>query len=142
MVTVFPPVGLDEHAIDLFEVHDAGLVAHRLDEGTQAEIARAAQGPSPERTDQSERFLGESHLWHEFKRFFGVPPQTFAPHHGGNHTAGLASRETPARRLPAPRQSSVAVTIHPSQVTQSRLDKKVAFRQLATIDYHASSLAG
>jgi hypothetical protein len=41
LVTVFPPVGLDEHAIDLFEVHDAGLVAHRLDQRAQARVAGA-----------------------------------------------------------------------------------------------------
>jgi hypothetical protein len=59
MVTVFPPVGLDEHAIDWFEVHDAGLVAHRFDEGTQAEIAGAAQEALAGADDQSQRFLGE-----------------------------------------------------------------------------------
>jgi hypothetical protein len=36
-------MGLDEDAVDLFEVHDAGLVADRFDERTQAEIAAAAQ---------------------------------------------------------------------------------------------------
>ena len=33
---------LDEHAIDLFEIDDAGLIAHRFDQGTQAEIADPA----------------------------------------------------------------------------------------------------
>ena len=28
LVTVFPPMGLDEHTVDLFEVHDAGLVTN------------------------------------------------------------------------------------------------------------------
>ena len=72
----------------------------------------------------------ESHLCHEFKRFYGVPPQAFAPLYGGNQAAGLASHETPALRLPTPlRQSSDAVSIHPSQVTPSRLNKNVAFKQ-------------
>src|SRR5258708_36686713 len=43
VVMVFPPMGLDEHAVDLLEVHDAGLVAHRFDERSQAQIAGAAQ---------------------------------------------------------------------------------------------------
>jgi len=36
-------VGLDEHAVDLFEIDDPDLIAHGLDQGTQTEIARAAQ---------------------------------------------------------------------------------------------------
>jgi len=32
LVTVFSPVGLDEDAVDLFEVDDAGLVAHGFDQ--------------------------------------------------------------------------------------------------------------
>ena len=43
MVTVFSPVGLHEDVVDLFEVHDAGLVAHGFDERAQAEVAGAAQ---------------------------------------------------------------------------------------------------
>jgi hypothetical protein len=43
----------------LFEVHDAGLVAHRFDEGTQAEIAGAAQEALAGADDESQRFLGE-----------------------------------------------------------------------------------
>ena len=31
-IAVFPPMGLDEHMVDLFEVGNAGLVAHRLDQ--------------------------------------------------------------------------------------------------------------
>jgi hypothetical protein len=31
-IAVFPPVGLNENAVDVFEVHDAGLVAHGFDE--------------------------------------------------------------------------------------------------------------
>ena len=36
-------MGLDEHPVDLFEVHDAGLVADGFDEGTEAQVAGAAQ---------------------------------------------------------------------------------------------------
>jgi len=32
LVTVLPPVGLDEHAVNLLEVDDPDLVAHRLNE--------------------------------------------------------------------------------------------------------------
>jgi hypothetical protein len=35
-------VGLDKDAINLLEVHDAGLVADGLDERTQTQIAGAA----------------------------------------------------------------------------------------------------
>jgi hypothetical protein len=38
-------VGLDEDAVDLFEVHDAGLVADGFNEGTQTQIAGPAQQP-------------------------------------------------------------------------------------------------
>lgn len=38
LVTVFNPVGLDEHAVELFEVHDAGPVADGFDECTETEI--------------------------------------------------------------------------------------------------------
>src|SRR5512139_1915210 len=43
LITVFPPVGLDEDAVDLLEIHDAGLVAHGFDERAQAEVAGATQ---------------------------------------------------------------------------------------------------
>jgi hypothetical protein len=52
-------VRLNEHAIDLFEVHDPGLVAHGFDEGAEAEIARAAQESLAGANDQGQRFLGE-----------------------------------------------------------------------------------
>jgi hypothetical protein len=38
LVTVFSPVGLDEDAIDLLEVHDTGLVADGFDERAQTEV--------------------------------------------------------------------------------------------------------
>jgi hypothetical protein len=43
LVTVFPPMGLDKHAVDLLEIDDAGLIADGLDEGAQAEVTGAAQ---------------------------------------------------------------------------------------------------
>lgn len=54
LVTVFPPVGLDEHAVDLFEVHDAGLVADRFDERAQAEVAGATQESLPGADDENQ----------------------------------------------------------------------------------------
>jgi hypothetical protein len=45
LITVFPPVGLDEDAVDLFEIDNAGLVADGFDERTQAEVAGPAQEP-------------------------------------------------------------------------------------------------
>lgn len=38
-VTVFSPMGLNDHGVDLFEIDGAGLVAHGFDYGRQAEIA-------------------------------------------------------------------------------------------------------
>jgi hypothetical protein len=37
------PMGLQQDAVDLFEVHDPDLVADGFDEGSQTEIAGAAQ---------------------------------------------------------------------------------------------------
>src|SRR5437016_12740478 len=42
-VTVFPPMRLNEDAVDLLEINEAGLVAHRFNEGAQAQVAGAAQ---------------------------------------------------------------------------------------------------
>jgi hypothetical protein len=30
VIAIFSPVGLDEHAVDVFEVHDTGLINERL----------------------------------------------------------------------------------------------------------------
>ena len=59
LVTVFPPVGLDEDAVDLFEVHDAGLVADGFDERAQAEVAGAAQQAFAGADDEGQGFRGE-----------------------------------------------------------------------------------
>ena len=56
LVTVFSPMGLNEDAVDLFEVHDAVLVADGFDERTQAEIAGAAQQAFAGTHDQGQRF--------------------------------------------------------------------------------------
>ena len=56
LVTVFPPMGLDEHAVDLFEVHDAGLVADGFDERAQAQVAGAAQQAFAGADDQGQGF--------------------------------------------------------------------------------------
>jgi hypothetical protein len=42
-VAVIAPVGLNEHTVDLFEIDDAHLIAHGLNEGGQTEIAGAPQ---------------------------------------------------------------------------------------------------
>ena len=52
-------MGLDEDAVDLFEVHDAGLVADGFDERTQAQVAGAAQESFAGADDQGQRFRGE-----------------------------------------------------------------------------------
>lgn len=59
VVTVFPPMGLDKHAVDLLEVHDASLVADRFDERTQAQVAGAAQESLAGTNDERQGFLGE-----------------------------------------------------------------------------------
>jgi len=43
-------VGLDEDAVDLFEIDQAGLVADRFDERTQQRLRVRRRRPSPERT--------------------------------------------------------------------------------------------
>ena len=45
--------------VDLFEVHDAGLVADRLDERAEAQVAGAAQEALAGADDQGQGFRGE-----------------------------------------------------------------------------------
>ena len=52
-------MGLDEDAVDLFEVHDAGLIADGFDERAQAEIAGASQQAFAGADDEREGFGGE-----------------------------------------------------------------------------------
>ena len=59
LVTVFSPVGLDEDAVDLFEVHDAGLVADGFDQRAQAQVAGAAQKAFAGADDEGQGFGGE-----------------------------------------------------------------------------------
>jgi len=56
---VFSPVGLNEDAVDLLEIDGAGLVAHGFDEGTNGEIAGAAEDSVPGAHDESESFGSE-----------------------------------------------------------------------------------
>jgi hypothetical protein len=44
-MVIFSPVRFNDDAVDLFDVHDAGLVADRFNERAQAQIAGAAQQP-------------------------------------------------------------------------------------------------
>jgi AraC-like DNA-binding protein len=76
-------------------------------------------------------FGNESHLCHEFKRFYGIPPQAFAPLYGVNHAP------MPCRAIPACSQSAVAdsnraakVTSFPHLRTMSHLDKNIASKGL------------
>lgn len=49
-------MGLNEDMVDLFEIHDAGLVADRFDERTQAQVAGAAQQAFAGTDDECQRF--------------------------------------------------------------------------------------
>src|ERR1017187_6306311 len=59
LVTVFPPMGLDEDAVDLFEVYNAGLVADGFDERTQAQVAGPTQQSFAGTDNEGEGFWGE-----------------------------------------------------------------------------------
>ncbi len=52
-------MGLEEDAVDLFEVDGAGLVAHGFDERAQAQVAGAAQEAFAGADDEREGFGGE-----------------------------------------------------------------------------------
>ena len=52
-------MGLDEDAVDLFEIDGSGLVADGFDQGTQTEIAGSAQESFAGADDQGQGFLGE-----------------------------------------------------------------------------------
>src|SRR5665213_1577086 len=73
LVTVFPPVGLDEDPVDLLQINDAGLVTYGLDERGDAEVFRPAQEAFARAHDESERVGGE-----------GVVPQSRAVEFGQN----------------------------------------------------------
>jgi hypothetical protein len=52
-------MGLDENAVDLFEVHNAGLVADGFDERTQAQVTGASQQTFAGADDEGQGFRGE-----------------------------------------------------------------------------------
>src|SRR6266851_5757345 len=58
-VIVFPPMRLNQDVIDLLEINDAGLVAHRFNEAAQAQVAGAAQKPFAGADDQGQRVRDE-----------------------------------------------------------------------------------
>ena len=74
-------------------------------------------------------FGNESHLCHEFKRFYGVSPQTFSPYYGRTEpSASLPGSARPsqqggslARLFPSASPSALAERTHP--------DNYVAFQQ-------------
>jgi len=59
LVTVFPPVGLYEDAVDLFKIDDACLIAHGFDEGTDSQVAQTAEDALGGADYQGQGFLGE-----------------------------------------------------------------------------------
>ena len=59
MVTIISPMGLDEDAVDLFEIDGAGLVADSFDEGAHAQVARATQKAVTGTHDESEGLWSE-----------------------------------------------------------------------------------
>ena len=59
LVTVFPPVGLDEDPVDLFQIDGAELVAGGLDERGDAEVLGPAQQTLARAHDEGERVGGE-----------------------------------------------------------------------------------
>jgi transcriptional regulator GlxA family with amidase domain len=66
-------------------------------------------------------FGNESHLCHEFKRFCGVPPQTFAPLFRAHHALDVVPRKSVALAPSVPdHQSPVAVTLHSSKAPLPR----------------------
>ncbi len=52
-------MGLEEDAVDLFEVDDASLVTDGFEQGAQAEVASAAQETIARTDDEGQRFGGE-----------------------------------------------------------------------------------
>ena len=52
-------MGLNEYAVDLFEIDDADLVAHGFDEAAQAQVAGAAQEAFAGADDQGQRLRRE-----------------------------------------------------------------------------------
>ena len=51
---------LNENAVDLLEVDDASLVAHRFQERAQTEVSRASNESFARADDQGQGFLSES----------------------------------------------------------------------------------
>jgi len=88
-------MGLDEDAVDLFAVHDPDLVAHGLDQGTQAEVAGAAQQAIAGTDDQGQGLgtegmvlqIGAIQLAQD-QRFDGFRSQA-----GQDHRAGHAGAD-------------------------------------------------
>jgi len=81
-------MGLDEHPVDLFEIHDAGLVTHGLDERAETQVAGAAQQPFAGAHNEGQRFgrkgvvtqagaieLIQDKLFHRFGGQFRVESQ-------------------------------------------------------------------
>jgi hypothetical protein len=61
---------LDEHLVDLFEVHDTSLVADGFDEGAQTQVAGATQQAFAGTNDEGQRFGGEGVVAQLLRTFF------------------------------------------------------------------------
>ena len=61
-------MGLDKNAVDLFEIHDAGLVTDGFDERAQTQVAGAAQQTFAGTNDERQRFGREGVMAQPVKR--------------------------------------------------------------------------
>ena len=59
VLLVVPPVGLEEHGVDLFEIDGFGAVAHGFDDGADAEVLDGAERPFRAADDEVGRGFGE-----------------------------------------------------------------------------------
>lgn len=85
-----------------------------------------AQGYSTKAVAAELKFANESHFCHEFKKCYGVSPQTFAPIYGATDIPGATDHlsENTSHRSPANGHESLATSPQ-----MSLLDNNVAFRQ-------------
>jgi hypothetical protein len=58
-VDLLAPVGLEEDAIDLFEVDGLGAIADRLEQGAETEVFGASEDALARADDEAERVVGE-----------------------------------------------------------------------------------
>ena len=61
-VGVLAPVRLQEDAVDLLQVDGFGAIAHGLEQGTEAEVSRAAQDSLARAYDEAGGVVGEGRV--------------------------------------------------------------------------------